>query len=152
MKRSASLWVLLGAALLLSGCGEIRPLPGVVEPTAYTPITYQQLLNPRQGSLQAGQKIKVPAYFWEFLDYDPAMVRNYLSLARHPLTWYKLRWFALYDTQELKGYYELAALDESRVQLYKLHRLDHIMVYGELAALGRGFYLRVHHLEKIEEE
>lgn len=155
MKKKATVncWLLLASGLwLLSACGEVRPLPATLELQAYTPITYQELLAPGKANLKAGQKIKVSAYFWEFLVYDPAMVRNYLTLARHPLSWPHLRWFATYDSQEFKGYYDLAALDADRLHLYKLKRFDPIIIYGELAALGRGFYLHVHHIEKMEEE
>ncbi len=142
---------LVWLALIGAGaCGEVRPLPATLEPSSYAPITYEQLLDPRKAGLHAGDKVKVPAYFWDFLHYDPSMVKNYLTLARHPLTWGKLKWLALYETPEMRGYYDLAALDASRVERYKLQRLDHVMVYGELSALGQDLYLRVHHLEKIE--
>jgi hypothetical protein len=157
MASHMKLWAIFGGlltvgVLLISACGEIRPLPPTIEPQNYTPITYQQLLAPGKANLRAGQKIRVQAYFWEFLTYDPAMVRNYLSLARHPLSWPKLRWFALYDTKEMKGYYELAALDAARVHLYKVQRMDQVLIYGELASLGSGLYLHVHHLEKVAED
>jgi hypothetical protein len=153
MKRSISVLVLLaGGIILLSACGEVRLLPAVIEPQDYPLIAYEQLLDPGPAGLKAGQKIKVPAYFWEFLSYDPAMVSYYLTLARHPLSWYKLQWFALYGTEDMKGYYDLAALAPDQRKLYSLKRLDHIMVYGELASLGSGLYLHVHHMEKIEED
>jgi hypothetical protein len=150
---SARLLLLAWLALALgSACGEVRPLPPALEPPAYAPITYEQLLDPKGANLAAGQKVKVPAYFWDFLHYDPAIVKNYLTLARHPRTWGKLKWLALYESPKMRGYYDLAALDAKRTGQYKLQRLDHIMVYGELASLGKGLYLRVHHLEKIEED
>ena len=153
MKISISVLVLLaGGIILLSACGEVRPLPAVIEPQNYTLITYEQLQNPGPPGLQAGQKVKVPAYFWEFLSYEPAMVRYYLTLARHPISWYKLQWFALYGTPDMKGYYDLAALAPAQRKLYSLKRLDHVMVYGELASLGSGLYLHVHHLEKMAED
>lgn len=138
--------------LLVGGCGQLRPLPATFEPQDYAPITYQELLTGGQAGLQAGQKIKVPAYFWQFLTYDPAMVRNYLTLPRYPLRWYKLQWFATYGSPEMKGYYDLAAMDEAQLRLFKLKRLDHMMIYGELSSLTPGLYLRVHHIEKIEED
>ena len=148
---------LLGACLaaglaLLCACGELRPLPPAIEPQGYTAIEYQELLNPRQAGLQAGQMVRVKAYFWQFLEYDPAMVRNYLSLARHPLGWPRLRWFAVYGSEEMKGYYDLAALDASRLDMYKLKRLEPIMLYGEISSLGTGLYLHVHHIEEIRED
>jgi len=138
--------------LCLAACGQLPPLPAQVEAESYAPITYQELLSPRTANLQAGQKIKVPAYYWQYLTYDPAMVRNYLDHLRHPLSWYKLQWFATYGTSDMQGYYDLAALDPSLEKKYKPRRLDHIMIYGELASLGPGLYLRVHRIEKIEEE
>ena len=150
-RAGGGLALLAGILLLLAACGQLPPLPAQVEPEGYTPITYQELLAPGAAKLQAGQRIKVPAYFWEFLSYDPAMVRYYLDLLRHPLSWYKLQWFATYGTPDMQGYFDLAALDPSQKKVYRLHRLDHLMIYGELASLGPGFYLRVHHLERIEE-
>jgi len=143
--------LLTGLSLLLAACGQLPPLPAQVDSEAYAPITYQDLLAPGAAKLQAGQKIKVPAYFWEFLTYDPKMVRNYLNMLSHPLSWPKLKWFATYGTPDMRGYFDLAALDPSQKKVYRLHRLDHLMIYGELASLGPGFYLRVHHLERIED-
>lgn len=153
MREIPILAALLAVGLLLfSACGEVRPLPATIDPGAYTPISYQQLLAPGQAGLTAGQRVRVPAYFWEFLTYDPAMVKNYLTLARHPLSWSRLSWFAIYDSREFKGYFDLAALDADRLHLYPLKRFDSIVLYGELAALGGGLYLHVHHLEKMEED
>jgi len=156
--RNTSKWggniaaLLTSTLLLLAACGQLPPLPARVELESYSPITYQELLAPATAKLQAGQKIKVPAYFWQFLTYDPAMVRNYLDMARYPWSWPKLQWFATYGTPDLRGYYELAALDPSQKKTFGLHRLDHIMICGELASLGPGLYLRVHHIAKIEED
>ncbi|MFZ5450751.1 MAG: hypothetical protein ACOZF2_02585 [Thermodesulfobacteriota bacterium] len=144
---------LVGFALLaVAACGTLPPLPAHFEGESYTPITYQELVAPRVSKLQAGQKIKVPAYFWQYLDYDPAMIRNYLDLLRYPLKWYKLDWFATYGNSDMQGYYDRAALDASQVRAYQPRRLDHIMIYGELASLGPGLYLRVHRIERIEED
>ena len=53
------LWTLLAAWLLLSACGELRPLPASFEAPAYKEISYEQLLkviweshNPTQGMRQ----------------------------------------------------------------------------------------------------
>lgn len=138
--------------LLLAACGQLPPLPAQVEMESYTPIPYEDLLSPKAANLQAGQKIKVPAYYWQFLTYDPALVRNYLDMARYPLSWPRLQWFATYGAPNLQGYFELAALDPSQKKTFKVRRLDHIMIYGELASLGPGLYLRVHHVAKIEED
>ena len=145
--------LLLGMVLMLAACGQVRPLPAHVELGDYALITYQELLASGPAKLQSGQKIKVPAYFWEFISYDPAMVRIYLNMINHPLSWYKLQWFATYGTPDLKGYFDLAALDPSQKKAYlRLRRLDHVMLYGELASLGPGLYLQVHHIERIEED
>jgi len=144
--------LLAGLVWLLAACGQLPPLPAHFELESYAPITYQALLAPRDARLQAGQKIKVPAYYWQFLTYDPALVRNYLDMARYPLSWPKLQWFATYGAPDLQGYFDLAALDPSQKESFKLQRLDHIMIYGELASLGPGLYLRVHHIAKIEED
>lgn len=152
-KKWAVFLAFLAVSLLLGGgCGQLRPLPATFAPQEYAPITYQELLAGGQGGLKAGQKVKVPAYFWQFLTYDPAMVRNYLTLPRYPLRWYKLQWFATYGSPEMKGYFDLAAMDEAQLHLFKLKRLDHMMIYGELSSLAPGLYLRVHHIEKIEED
>ncbi|MHB8067139.1 MAG: hypothetical protein ACYDIC_04460 [Desulfobaccales bacterium] len=144
--------LLASLILLLAACGQLPPLPAQVEMESYAPITYEELLSPKAAKLQAGQKIKVPAYYWQFLTYDPAIVRSYLDMARYPLSWPRLQWFATYGTSNLGGYFELAALDPSQKKAFKMHRLDHIMIYGELASLGPGLYLRVHHVAKIEED
>jgi hypothetical protein len=147
----------LGVLLLcglwgLCACGELRPRPAAFDPQVYTPIAYQDLLAPGQAGLQAGQKVRVKAYFWQYLDYDPAMVRNYLTLLRYPLRWYQLQWFATYDTAEMTGYYDLAAISPEQAEDYKLQRLDPVLLYGELSRLGPGLYLQVFHIEKIAED
>jgi len=156
--RRGFLAILLAAALFHgTSCGELRPMPVSFEAREYTLISYSQLLNTRAGGLGAGQKVRVPAYFWEFLTYDPDMVRNYLTLALHPLGWRRLRWFATYGAPEMREYFDLAALDKDEVVKDKIKgssikRMDHLMIYGELSSLGGGLYLRVHHMEKIEED
>lgn len=143
---------LAGIMWLLAACGQLPPLPAHVDLESYAPITYQELLAPGTAKLQEGRKIKVPAYFWQYLTYDPAMVRNYRDLLRQPLKRYKLEWFATYGTADMQGYYDLAILDPSLVRAYQPRRLDHILIYGELASLGPGLYLRVHRIERIEED
>jgi len=139
--------------LLVAACGELRPPPEGFEAPAYKPIDYAELLEPVRAGLQAGELVRVKAYFWQYLDYDPAMVRNYLTLPRYPIRWYRLRWFALYGSEQMTGYYDLAALSPDQEKEYqkKIKRLDPILVYGEISRLSPGFFLRVHHLEKIEE-
>jgi hypothetical protein len=144
--------ILLGLLFGGAACGELRPHPAAFESRDYTPIAYQDLLAPGPTALQAGQKVRVQAYFWQYLDYDPAMVRNYLTLLRYPVKWYQLRWFATYGTADLTGYFDLAAVTPEQADRYKLKRLDPVMLYGELARLGPGFYLQVFHIEPIAEE
>ena len=144
--------ILLCSLLGFSACGELRPHPAAFDPQAYTPIAYRDLLAPGPAGLQAGQQVRVQAYFWQYLDYDPAIVRNYLTLFRYPVRWYQLKWFAIYDTADLTGYYDLAAITPEEADRYKLKRLDPVMLYGELARLGQGFYLQVFHIEKIVED
>jgi hypothetical protein len=143
---------LAGGLLLASACGELRPLPAPIEMEAYKPIEYQDLLHPAQAGLQEGELVRVKAYFWQYLLYDPAMVRNYLTLPRYPIRWYKLRWFAVYGSDQMTGYYDLAAISPELAEKFKnIKRLDHILIYGELSPLRPGVYLQVHYLEKIEE-
>lgn len=140
-------------AVLILGCGRYRPVPALWDPGAYKPATVQDLRAPGPAGLAVGQQVKVPAYFWQFLIYDPAMVRNYLTYLRHPLAWPRLEWFAVYGTPRMEEYFDRLAMDRDQRRTYTLRRLDQVMVYGELASLGSGlFYLRVHRLEKLEED
>jgi hypothetical protein len=143
--------LLVGALLGLCACGQLRPQPAAFDSQAYTPIKYQDLLAPRQAGLHAGQKIQVKAYFWQYLNYDPAMLWNYLTLPRYPIRWYQLRWFATYGSDEMTGYYDLAAVTPEQAEQYKLQRLEPVRLYGELSQLGPGLYLQVFHIEKIED-
>jgi len=148
--RSGWLGVILLCGLLgFPACGELRPRPAAFDPQVYTPIEYQDLLAMRQAGLHEGQKISVQAYFWQYLDYDPAIVRNYLTLARYPIRWYQLRWFATYGTADFTGYFDLAAVTPEQADQYKLKRLDPVRLYGELVRLGKGLYLQVFHIEPI---
>ena len=144
--------LLLAGCLLVASCGELRPVPVSIEIQAYKAIDYPDLLDPARAGLKAGDLIRVKTYFWQYLDYDPAMVRNYLTLPRYPIRWYQLRWFATYGSEKMTGYYDLAALSPEQAEKYKINRLDPILIYGELSPLKPGVFLRVHHIEKIEEE
>ena len=147
-------WVgvlVLCSLLIVCACGQLRPRPDTFDPQAYKPIEYQDLLAPKAAGLQAGEKIRVKAYFWQYLDYDPAMVRNYFTLLRYPIRWYQLRWFALYRTDDLTGYYDLAAITPDLAEKYKVQRLDPVMLYGELSQLGMGLFFQVFHIEKIDD-
>lgn len=143
--------LLAGCLLVAAACGELRPVPVQFNPLAYKPIEYQALLHPDQAGLKAGDLVQVRAYFWQYLTYDPAPVRNYLTLPRYPIRWYQLEWFATYGTERMTGYYDLAALSPAQAEQYQFKRLDHIQVYGELSPLRPGVFLQVHHLEKVEE-
>ena len=144
--------ILAGCLVWVCACGELRPVPAPIEPQAYKPIDYQELLDPAKAGLQAGDLIRVKAYFWQYLTYDPAMARNYLTLPRYPIRWFQLRWFAIYDSERMEGYYDLAALSPEQEEKYKaIKRLDPILIYGELSPLRPGVFLRVHHIETIEE-
>ncbi len=145
-------------ALVLCGllgvcaCGHLQPQPETFDPQAYKPIEYQDLLAPQAAGLHAGEKIRVKAYFWQYVDYDPAIIRNYLTLLRYPIRWYRLRWFAIYRTDDLTGYYDLAAITPELAEKYKLPRLDPVLLYGELSSLGTGLFFQVFHIEKIVED
>ncbi len=133
----------------LAACGQVRPVPSAFSPADYQPIALEQL---RQGSpaLAAGQLVRLPVYFWEFLSYDPAVPQYYLNQLRHPQRWRELEWFAVYQEPSLRGYFDRAAMTyEQRLQADP-KRLDPITLYGELVAFGAGrLYLKVHHLEHV---
>lgn len=144
------LFLLLGLA---PGCGHIPPAPEGLNPEDYTPITYEQLLAPRQAGLASGQKVRVEGYFWQYLEYDPAMLANYLTLARQPLAWSRLRWASLYDTPQMRGYYDLLALTREQKRDWRLKRLEHVRIYGELTPLGLGrLYLKAHQVDRLDQK
>jgi hypothetical protein len=141
--------LLCGSLLLAAGCGTLRPVPAPFDAQAYTPIDYQELLHPEQAGLHDGQMVRVQAYYWQTLAYDPAIASNYLTLPRYPISWYRLRWSALYGSEDMRGYYDLVAMSPEQVDHYKLKRLEPIVIYGEMSRLSPGLYLLVHHIEKI---
>jgi hypothetical protein len=148
-------FLLMALVLLLAGghvgCGHIRPAPEGFNPEQYTPVTIEQLQAPRPGGLASGQKVRVEGFFWEYLEYDPRMVANYLTMARQPLAWSRLRWAALYRTSSMRGYYNRLALTRSQKGRWDLKRLEPVRVFGQLAPLGFGtLYLQVHHIEPLE--
>ena len=62
--RAWWLWVLLaGCLLVVSACGELRPVPEPFEAQAYKPIDYQELLDPTPAGLKAGDLVRVRAFF-----------------------------------------------------------------------------------------
>jgi hypothetical protein len=139
-------------AILVCGCGRYRPVPKVLDPGAFRLVSVADLQAPGKAGLAAGDMIKVPAYFWEFVIYDPAMVRNYLAMLRHPIAWPKLEWFSVYGTPQMRTYFDRVAMDQDQRRSFDMDRLDHVMLYGGLAPMGGGLlYLRLHRLEKLEE-
>jgi hypothetical protein len=150
---NAWLGVLVLCGLLgVNACGRLRPHPATFDPQAYTPIEYQDLQTPQAAGLHAGEKVRVKAYFWQYVDYDPALIRNYLTLLRYPIRWYRLRWFAIYRTPDMTGYYDLTAITPELADQYKLKRLEPVLLYGEISQLGTGLFFQVFHIEKIDED
>ncbi len=149
--------LLLALLLLLAGgalsCGHIRPAPEGFSPEQYTAVTIEQLQAPRRAGLASGQKVWVEGFFWQYLEYDPRMVANYLTMARQPVAWSRLRWAALYRDSSMRGYYDRLALTRSQKGQWDLKRLEQVRVFGQLAPLGFGtLYLQVHHIEPLELE
>ena len=143
--------MILMTTLAAPGCGSYRTVPRVWDPGAYRLVGVAELKAPGPAGLAKGDLVKAPAYFWEFVIYDPAMVRNYMTMLRHPIVWRQMKWFAVYETPQMRGYFDRVVMDEDQERSYKLSRLDHIMLYGELAPMGAGLlYLRLHRLEKLE--
>lgn len=150
-------WLWLALMLLLAGislgCGHIRPVPEGFNSEHYTAVTIEQLQTPRRAGLVSGQKVMVEGFFWQYLEYDPRMAANYLTMVRQPLAWSRLRWAALYHTSSMRGYYDRLALTRSQKEDWDLKRLEQVRVFGQLAPLGFGtLYLQVHHLERLEVE
>lgn len=144
---------MLTVFLLAGACGQLPPMPAHVDIQEYQPIAFDQLQTSGPNRLNAGQKVRVPAYFWQFLTYDPAMVRNYPNLLRRPIRWYHLEWCSLYREADLRGYFDRVAMEPSQRELYRLQRLDHVMIYGQMAHLSPHLlYLQVHRIEKIVED
>jgi hypothetical protein len=149
---ASTLLIVLTLSALFAGCGRFPPVPAVWDPQAYRPITVEDLRAPGPAGLAAGDKVKVPAYFWEFIIHDPAMVRNYLTMLSHPLTWPRLEWFAVYGTPQMQAYFDRVVMDREQRRLYKLNRLDPVLIYGELAPMAGGLlYLRMHRLQITDE-
>lgn len=140
------LWFLL---LITGACGQVRPVPPELHLAAYTPLALERLQRQAPG-LQAGQLVRVQAYFWEFLSYDPVPQHYYLNNLRHLRRWRDLEWFALYQDAAMHGYFDLAAMSyEQRLQ-FQPTRLEPLLLYGELVPMGGGrLYLQTHHLERV---
>ncbi len=143
--------LLLLGALWAGGCGRIDRVPAVLEAAGYEEVTLSQIRDPREARRLEGRRVKFPAYFWQDLHYDPAMLRNYAMLAGHPLAWWALKWAALYETPQMQGYYDRLAMDREQRERLKLKRLDRLMIYGEVTSMGPGLtYLRLHRVEELE--
>jgi len=138
-------------AMLLAGlvmaCGQVQPRPAEFTATDYTPISYEELLRAESHSQPPGTLVAVPGYFWQFLTYDPAPHYYFGNQIRYPSSWWDLRWAALYQTSDMHGYYDRLAFDSRQAETLELHRLDPVIVYGELLRMGgQSLYLRVHHV------
>ncbi|MFW6112820.1 MAG: hypothetical protein ACOC8G_00730 [Thermodesulfobacteriota bacterium] len=145
-------WLLVLLLGLAWGCGRIRPVPEAFQPEAYTPVTIAQLQAPRKAGLTSGQKVRVEGFFWQYLDYDPDLVANYATMVSHPVAWSRLRWAALYQQRQMRGYYDRLALTRQQQVDWTLRRLEQVRVYGQLAPLGWGvLYLQAHRLERLED-
>lgn len=134
---------------LLSACGQVRPLPPEMDLAAYSPIALEQL---RRGSpdLKAGDRVRLQAYFWEFLSYDPVPQHYYLNQLRYLRHWGDLEWFALYQEPTLRGYFDLATMSAEQRRQFAPKRLEPLILFGELVNLGGGrLYLQTHHLERL---
>jgi hypothetical protein len=138
--------------LALAGSCSVPPAaPPAFEAQAYRPISFDDLLT--STGLTPGDKVVVPAYFWEQLSYDPLMVRQYVNLAGHPRPWRQVRWYAFYGSPQMHGYFNRVVMNPDQIKAPGYKRLDHLRLYGEVASLGgRAVYLRVQRLEKIEED
>ncbi len=147
--RRRILLLLLLATLLLTACGSMRPVPAEFNPAEYTPIDFEQL--PLDTNLHAGERVRVEAYFWQFLTYDPAPEYYYLNQLKYPRRWGDLEWFALYQKADMKGYYDRGAMSHLQRLQFNPKRLDHLIIYGEMVPMGGDkLYLLVHHLERVE--
>jgi len=143
---------LLVLVLLGGGCGRYQPVPAVVDPHAYRQVSVKALKAPGPAGLAAGDKIKLEAYFWEFVNYDPAMLRNYLTGLRNPIAWSRLEWAAVYGRPQMRDYYDRVVLDREQRRDYRLKRMDHLLIYGELAPMAGGLlYLRVHRVARLDD-
>lgn len=140
---------LLLGILFLTACGSMRPIPAEFNPGDYTPINYEQLRH--DSSLRAGDLVRVEAFFWQFLTYDPAPKHYYANQLRYPRRWGDLEWFALYEKADMTGYYDRGAMSHLQRLQFDPKRLDHLILYGEMVHLdGSKLYLLVHHLEHFK--
>jgi len=147
--RRRFLLLLLFGMLLLSACGSIKPVPAEFNPADYTPIAFEQL--PLDTNLHAGDLVRVEAYFWQFLTYDPAPEYYYFAQLKYPRRWGDLEWFALYQEADMKGYYDRGAMSYRQRLQFNPKRLDHLIIFGEMVPMGGSkLYLLVHCLERLQ--
>jgi hypothetical protein len=141
----------LALAGLTAACRTPLSAPSDFNPEAYRPVPFEDLLTP--GRLAPGDKVAAPAYFWQELNYDPAMVRQYVQMAGHPRPWRALKWYAVYGSPQMHGYYDRVVMAPEQFDPKAVKRLDQVRLYGEMGLLGGSqLYLRVHRLEKIVED
>lgn len=153
--RLGGVLVLLVAILpgLGSSCRHAPPATGVFHPGQYTPVTIEQLQAPKKAGLLPGQKVSVEGYFWQYLEYDPFPVPQYLALARHPLRESRWRWASLYTSPQMQGYFDRLALSRELRRQLDLQRLEHVRIYGRLAHLPSGIlYVQAQHVDRLDEE
>ena len=135
---------------LAVSCHRLPPAAEGFNPEDYTPVTIEQLQDPRRAGLLQGRRVSVAGYFWQYLEYDPYMVDRYLAVARHPLVQGPLSWAALYNIPQMQGYYDRLVLTPEMRRDLKLKRLEHVRVYGQLTDLGFGIlYLEAQHVERL---
>ena len=135
-----------------SSCRHAPPVTEAFHPGEYTPVTIEQLQAPQKAGLTPGQKVSVEGYFWQYLEYDPFMVAQYLALARHPIAESRWRWASLYNSSQLQGYFDRLALGRALRDM-DLKRLEHVRIYGRLAHLPFGIlYLQAQHVNRLDGE
>ncbi|MBM4285899.1 MAG: hypothetical protein FJ128_11735 [Deltaproteobacteria bacterium] len=149
--RALLWWLALLGTCCLFACSAPLTAPADFEAGAYQPISYEDLLTPTR--LTPNQKVVAPAYFWQELAYDPLMLRQYAHRAGQPRAWRQVRFYAVYGSPQMRGYFNRVVMTPEQARAAEVKRLDHLRLFGEVGALGgEGLYLRVHRLEKIEEE
>ncbi len=136
---------------LTAGCGRLGQVPPRFLPEEYQEVSLGQLRDHAAARALSGRRVRFQAYFWEYLAYDPAMLSNYALLARHPRSWWNLRWASLYESPRLQGFYDRLAVDVGQQTRLKPRRLTRLLIYGEVLPLGaRLTYVRLHRAEELE--
>ncbi len=136
-----------------SSCRHAPPVAEGFHPQEFTPVTIEQLQAPQKAGLAPGQKVSVEGYFWQYLEYDPYPVPQYLARARHPVAESRWRWASLYNSPQLQGYFDRLALSGNLRRALELKRLEHVRIYGRLAHLPFGIlYLQAQQVDRLDEE